>query len=264
MIGGKVLETDKIQNEVREKVSGQISVKDEGQDRYRVFTPFKFNDGDHLAIVLKKVGDSWLFTDEGHTLMHLTYEIDEKDLRKGNRARIISDALSGFGVEDSNGEFSIAVNEEQFGNALFSFVQGLLKVTDVTFLKRERVKAIFQEDFRTFFSEQVPATRRSFDWYDPGHDPQKKYLVDCKINGMAKPLFVFALSNDSRVRDATITLQQFERWQLPFRAVGVFENQEEVNRKVLSRFSDVCDRQFSSLTENKDRIQKFLTETLVG
>ena len=159
MIGGKVLGTDEIQNEIREKVSGQISVKGEGQDRYRVFTPFKFNDGDHLAIVLKKIGNSWLLTDEGHTLMHLTYEIDEKDLRKGNRARIISDALAGFGVEDSNGEFSVAVNDVQFGNALFSFVQALLKVTDITFLKRERIKAVFQEDFRTFLSEQVPANR---------------------------------------------------------------------------------------------------------
>ncbi len=251
-----------LQSQLREKVSKQITLREEGQGRFRVFTPFRFSDGDHLALVLKKAGDSWIFTDEGHTLMHLSYEISEKELRKGTRAKIISEALSDFGIEDREGEFIFPVPNEQYGNALFSFVQGLLKITDITFLKRERVRALFLEDFRTFMESKVPAVRLTFGWHDPTKDPQKKYIADCKVNGMTKPLFMFALQNDSKVRDATITIQQYERWQIPFRAIGIFENQEEINRKVLSRFSDVCDRQFSSLSENKDRIERFLLETM--
>jgi hypothetical protein len=89
--------------------------------------------------VLKAIQERWLFSDEGHTLMHLSYEIDEKDLRKGGRAKIISDSLANFGIEDRNGEFLIPVLDDQFGNAFFNFVQGLLKISDISFLKRERV-----------------------------------------------------------------------------------------------------------------------------
>jgi hypothetical protein len=81
---------------------------------------------------------------------------------------------------------------------------------------------------------------------------------------MPKPLYVFALPSDDRVRDATIALLQFERWgQIP-RSLGIFEDQEQTSRKVLARFSDVCEKQFSSLSANKDRIAKFLDDVIGG
>ena len=253
----------KIEIDFKRKVCDNVRLAPEGLDRYRVFTPFMFNDGDHLAIVLKRDNESWVLSDEGHTYMHLTYDVSLRDLQQGVRAGIIANALAAFSVDDRQGELILDVSDDRYGDALFNFVQALLKITDITFLSRERVRSTFMEDFQEFIERHVPEQRRKFDWHDPQHDPDRKYVVDCQINSMGNPLLLYALPRDDKVRDATIGLLQFERWYgQPPRSVGIFEDQEQINRKVLARFSDVCDKQFSSLTANLERIQRYLEQSL--
>ena len=251
-----------VERDFKKKVTEKLSLSPEGIVRYRVFTPFMFEDGDHLSIILKRRNGGWALSDEGHTYMHLTYDLEEKDLQKGTRQKIITNALSMFYVEDLEGELVIPIQNERYGDALYNFIQALLKITDVTYLSRERVRSTFMEDFKTFMQESVPGDRREFDWFDHKHDPDGKYSIDCRINGMSRPLFVEALPNDDKTRDSTITLLQFEKWGTSFRSLAIFEDQEQINRKVLARFSDVCEKQFSSLAANRDRIRKFLKESI--
>ena len=251
-----------IEKEFKEKVSAKIRLQEEGIERYRIFSPFMFDDGDHLSVVLKRDNGSWVLSDEGHTLMHLTYEIDEKQLQQGTRQKVITNALSTYSVSDRDGELLAKIINEDYGNALFSYIQALMKLTDLSFLSRERVKSTFREDFIACISETVPENRRKFDWFEATHDPTGNYMVDCRVNGMAKPLYVFALNTDDRTRDATISIHSFEKWGISFQSLAIFENQENINRKVLARFSDVSGKQFSSLETNKPRITAFLRDVL--
>mgnify|MGYP001257875794 CR=1 FL=1 len=251
-----------LEKEFKKKVCDEIALEQEGLNRFIVFNPFMFDDGDHLVVLLKGKEGKWLFTDEGHTFMHVSYE--DIDIDKGTRKKIIDNVLAGYNIKNQEGELIVEIPDNQFGDALYSYLQGLIKITDINYLSRERVKSTFMEDFRTLLEEKVPLDRRIFNYYDKQHDPDGKYIIDCRINGMTRPLFVFGVPNDDKCRDVTISCLQYEKFGIPFRSMAIFEDQESINRKVLARFSDICDKQFSTLATNKDRISRYISEVLEG
>ena len=251
-----------VQNNLRNTVSAEVSLLDEGIDRFRVFTPFEFEDGDHFSIILKKRQDSYIFTDEAHTIMHMSYDMDVSALRRGLRQKIMTNILSNFGLVENNGELLIKVKDNNFGASFYNFVQALVKITDLSFLNKEMVRSTFYEDFHALVNISAPKERVAFDYTHPEFDKEEKYVVDCRINGMPKPLYIFAILNDSKCRDVMISMYQFERWGLKYNSISIFEDQESINRRVLAKFSDIGEKQFSSLISNKERIKNYLSEQI--
>ncbi len=250
------MSVQEIAQTVQKLLGNQVEVLEEGQYRYPILTPFMMEDGDHYNIVLKgkEGGQSWTLTDEGHTLMHLSYWIDYDDLRKGNRQQVIERVLKQFGVENSDGELRLTASYSDLGAAIFTFLQAVTRVTDITYLSREQVRSTFKEDFRQFMRETVPEDRLTFDYHHPEYDRQRRYPVDVRINHSDPPIFVFAIGNDDRCRDVTISLHTYNSWGISYRSVAIFQDQEDISRDVLARFSDVADKQFASLYSSRAQI----------
>ena len=255
---------DQIVAAFRERVCGEIDLLPEGLGRYVVSNPFVHDDGDCLEIVLRERDGEWVLADEGCTYMRLTYDIDGRDLHRGTRQKVIANALTAFGVEDRDGELVLPIPGEQFGDALFSFIQAILKINDVSYLAREHGLSPFRDDFRAFIAEVVPSDRLTFDWRHEQHDPKGIYTADCRIEHPRRPLIVFGLAGDGKTRDATIALLQYEKWMLLFKSLAVFEDQQTIGRNVLARFTNVCDHQYSSLSGNRDRIGGFLKDAVAA
>lgn len=247
-----------IERDFKRKLCDEVGVEHEGLDRYVVYTPFTFDDGDHFVTVLKRRGDRWVLTDEGHTFMHMSYA--DVDLTQGTRKSIIDQSLLNFRLVNESGELCLEVPDEEFGDALFTFIQALTKISDTAYWTRERVKSAFMDNFREFLAGRIPSPQREFDYFDRERDPDRLYLVDCRVNGTARPLFIFGITSDSKCKDATIIINQFEKWGEDFRSMAIFEDQTQINSKALARFSDVTGKLFSSL--QNERIGRYLREQL--
>lgn len=245
-----------IEKDFIDKVSAEIQLSADGKDRFLVLTPFHFNDGDQLVIVLKKMGDKWVLSDEAHTYMHLTYYMDEKTLQSETRQKLILKARSMFEVKDYDGELIMEIPDGDYGEALFDFVQALLKIIDVTYLSRENVKSTFKDDFRAFLYQKVESRHLTFDWQHPARDPNGLYQVDCRINEMPQPLFVFALNSDTKTQAAALALDRFKEWGIEFQPLGIFE--KKTTHDVFLRFNDVCKTHFTDIIKNSEEIGQYL------
>lgn len=135
-----------ITQEFRNGVSECVRLSAEGPNRFRVLTPFMFNDGDHLVIVLKRERNGWVLSDEAHTYMHLADELDDDDRQGGMCDRIIAKALAMFRIEDRGGELIHPITNEGYADALFAFAQGLLTIAAAAYTARERAQLVFAPD----------------------------------------------------------------------------------------------------------------------
>ena len=132
---------ERIQQELQEQVAEKIRLAAEGPNRFRVFTPFVFDNGDHLAVVLRKEDAGWALSDEGHTYMHLALDIDEPDPHREKRQRVVSNALSRFGIGDRDEELLLTVRDSRWADPLYPFVQGLLRVAGASYVFTEQAKS---------------------------------------------------------------------------------------------------------------------------
>ena len=130
--------------------------------------------------------------------------------------------------------------------------------------KKIRVIPDGKDRFRVFtpLNESVPNARMDLNWHNTDHDPDKNYTVDCRINGLPEPIFVYALFNNDTIRDATIALHRFNVWNIPHCPLGIFENKEEANRKVRARFDDVCKVQFSNMRVDRNEIIDYISKQI--
>ena len=252
------MNTEKVEQEFKKTVCEQVQLVPQGLNRFVVFQPFAFGDGDHFVVVLRKDESTWTFTDEGHTLMHVQY--DDIDISKGNRAKVLESTLHAFAIMNVAGELKLPVPDNRFGDALYSFLQALNKITDLEFLNRESVRSTFLEDAREKMETIIPANRRHFDYHEPKLDRDGNYKVDCLINGKKRPELVFFILNDLRCKDATIVCHQFERWGRPFRATGIFEDMAQINGRTIAQFSDIAGKSIPSL--GSDRLKPYFDEVL--
>jgi len=255
------MNTEGILKDFKKKVCDQIILKSLGKNRYIVLTPFTFEDGDVFKIILQKEGDAWSLTDEGHTLMHLSY--DELDLDSGRRRELFSQALKRYYLEDDEGEIKTKIEKNAFGDALYSFIQGIMRIVDLEYTARPTVASLFMEDFKIFLQEKIKQ-EKEFDYTYQKEDPKGYYPVDCKIKMPKTPIHVFGATNNDRCKNIALTCYFLREHDIRFFAITIFENQEDLSQKVITQLNDAIDKPFSTLDYAKKRLPNLIDDLFMG
>ena len=165
-------------------------------------------------------------------------------------------------INNINGELRVCLGNEMLGNVLFTFLQGLSKVSDLAFLRKDRVKSLFLQDFADFLRDLL-GERAIFDYIESDKDFNGRYKVDCCIP-IRRPIFIFGVNSDDKCRDTTITLLKFENWGIKNTSIIIFEEESNLSSRAIPKLLDISGKSYSDLAVAKERMPEYLREISVS
>lgn len=238
---------------------GTVTVKKRGDALWQVDTPWRFPDGDGYSIYVSQAPTGGLrISDQGLTMMRLSYENDIAKLREGTRGRLLTQVLADTGLSEDDGEFYLDATTEDLGASVMRIGQALTRVHDLTFLNRLRVESTFYEDLREKLQMVVGVERLTEGYVVPGVANARDYPVDYFVSGGASPLFLFGVPNRDKARLATIILQHLVRGGQDFNSMVVFQNAADLPRADLGRLMNAANDMIDSLDATDDFERKLL------
>lgn len=240
-----------------ERLCAKVTVHKRDDSTLMLDTPFTFPDGDQYPIYLTETrAGGVVLSDQGHTLMHISYEHDVDAFLEGTRAALLEQVVREAGMRERAGVFSVEVAPEQLAEAVFQFGQALTKVYDLTFLSRAHVASTFYEDLKATLFSMIDAEDIEADYAPPDTD-RNSYRVDYRLWGRReRPVFLYGVPNRDKARLTTIMLSHFLLHKLSFESVIVFEDQQEIPRFDLARLTNVADTAVASLAAQDDLQRK--------
>lgn len=259
------LDTAKLQQILCENLCNDVQLVRRPDGALMLRTGFEFPDGDRFPIhVLETKAGSVRLSDQGHTLMHISYDHDIDVFLQGVRGQILEGIVNESSIGIEGGVFYIDSPIERLPEAIFRFGQALTRVYDLVFLSRSRVKSTFYDDLTNLLKNVIDEEKIEIDYVPTELPNPEAYWVDFRIEGrLDTPLFLYGVPNRDKARLATIMLSYFHRYKVKFESILVFEDQSEIPRLDLARLSDVGGEMISSLGAVSDLERKLLGRVVV-
>ena len=119
---------------LREGIRSELEAEERTVNGFMIHTGFTYPDGDELHIIMSEDEGGWRFSDEGHTMMWLSYE--DFNLTDSRRS-MLDRTLKCNGVSMDGGEMYIRFDADSACIALRSLIQAEIQAADLLYLDKE-------------------------------------------------------------------------------------------------------------------------------
>ena len=131
---GREMDAAAIIGNLREGIRSELEAEERTVNGFMIHTGFTYPDGDELHIIMSEHEGGWRFSDEGHTMMWLSYgDFNLTDSRRS----MLDRTLKGNGVSMDRGELYIGFDADTVCVALRSMIQAEIQVADLLYLDKE-------------------------------------------------------------------------------------------------------------------------------
>jgi len=249
---------DTIIQMIKESATSDIEIEYREPNTYMIHTGFTYPDFDELHIILTKRNGDWILTDNGHTMMWLSY--DDFTMTR-TRKILLNKTLNQNNVVLDDGVLLVRCpdNVGDMGLALRSIITTELQMADLIFMKKESVKDTFIEDLKSAFTNSELSEKCKFDTKIVGSD-NMEYRADIYIEAK-KPILIFGIHSTIQCSRATVTMLSLNRDGPEYVFMTVFDDKKQIPEKDIRRAINASVKTAYGAEEAVDWAKKLLALT---
>lgn len=259
------LDLNELSKQLRRLICDGIEVIPKGVNSYQVLAPFYFDDGDGYVVYLKTDEEGIYLTDNGHTLMHLSYWLDTSQLThdEGERGNLFNGVLKAYGVVYTGGRLTMRLPREpgSIGNYFLTYIQAITKITDIDYLSRERVRRSFLDDLIRFMKDTYGKNAQE-KWSNSRLDREGTYAVDIRLDLAKVPIYVYAAWSNERALNVVVSILTHKDWKESFRSLVIHEYVDELSKPNIRKVMDASDKQVSAFYGKQDEIKEYIEQEI--
>lgn len=252
------MDKEKVIESIKSSICSNVELKELGINEYLIHTRLTYSDGDELRIVLKQKKDqSWILTDEGHTVMWLSY--DDYNMTP-SRQDLFNKIITQNNVCQDKGCIFVSVTLENIGPAIYSLAQAILQIADLTYLDHKRVASTFLEDMKVAFKKSKVGSSINFELDKNIKFGNEVHHIDVYVEG-SRPILIFGISNTNRCKDAIITMLALKEDRKNYTYVVVMDADAQISKReeqMAANRSDKTIYGIDAVPEGVDRIMEVL------
>jgi hypothetical protein len=120
------------------------------KDWVEITTPYLDRHNDYIQIYIKKIGNSFVLTDDGYTIGDLLKS--GVNFSSPKRSELLKITLNGFGVSKEGNALCVNTNMDDFPLKKHNLVQAMLAVNDMFYSASAHVSSLFFEDVKEWIN----------------------------------------------------------------------------------------------------------------
>lgn len=226
---------------------------------YKVITPFSLMNSDPITFIVEQTSENSVRLRD-NLLLYRYFDMSFYD-PSNTALNIMKNILKTFSITEDNYEFSKVINLEKndYIYEMIDYVNGLIRLSDITFLKRENLKREFYDIVREFIEKEINSKYKYFNQGLIGIDTENNYPIDFSLsNDKNKWVIINAISSPNKINEATINLMYYQHIrQEPVYSISIFDELSSlVKGKKANRLINYTDKIISDLGEESKSIIK--------
>lgn len=239
---------------IKRSFNNKIRIREKRPDIYQLFLPIYHEDGDMIEIYIEQTDkERYRLCDYGMTIMRLSYnyEIDTT-----NKEDILQKILSENHLTEDNGNIYYFTKSESLYSDILHVCQAYMKIGSMRYFKREVIESLFYEMLDEFIMTELSEYKPKQNVFPLNE--RDDLSADFELTPNGYPIYIFGVKDFAKARLATISCLEFEKAKLNFRSLIVHNDFDKLPKKDMSRLTNACDKQFTTLDDFKKNAITFL------